>query len=119
MPAASAWVVDRAPRHRLSDSMVHMTSELGPSALPLLLALTASAALAAPPDLARTLAKAILESDLPMVEAQVYTATRVPPMPPVRNAAEWRQEAERLRRKLLSEVVLRGEAKRWHDARTR
>src|SRR6185503_11779954 len=81
--------------------------------------LAPSAALPASPNLEPILAKAILESDLPTVEVQVYTATRVPPMPLIQTAAQWRQEAERLRLKVLDEVVLRGEAKKWRDAKTR
>src|SRR6266849_2386576 len=81
--------------------------------------LISTPALPASPDLEPILVKAILESDLPAVEFQVYTATRVPAMPPAQTAGEWRQESERLRRKLLDEVVLRGEAKRWRDAQTR
>jgi dienelactone hydrolase len=84
-----------------------------------LMVLIPAAAAPAPPNLEPVLAKAILESDLPLVEVQVYTATRVPPMPPVQTAAEWRNEAERLRKKLLDDVVFRGEAKRWRDAATR
>ena len=73
----------------------------------------------APANLEAILAKAILEPDLPMVEVQVYTATRVPPMPPVGTAEQWQREAGDLRRKVLDEVIFRGEAKRWRDAKTR
>src|SRR5438552_409871 len=83
--------------------------------LTLILALRASAAEA---DVASILAQAILEPDLPLVEVQVFTATRVPPMPPVRTAEQWKEEAERLRRKTLDEVVFRGEARKWRDAKT-
>jgi len=78
-----------------------------------------SAALPASPNLEPILAKAILESGLPTVEVQVFTATRVPPMPLIQTAGQWRQEAERLRRKVLDEVILRGEAKLWQAAKTR
>src|ERR1700731_1971263 len=75
--------------------------------------------LAAPPDLDTLLAKPILDADLPLAEVQVYTATHVPPMPPVQSAEQWRQESEILRQRVLDEVVFRGEAKYWRNAGTR
>src|SRR4051812_47479594 len=84
--------------------------------LTLLLSLHASAAQA---DIQSALSKAILEPDLPLVETQVYTATRVPPMPQIRTAAQWKEEADRLRRKTLDEVVFRGEARKWRDIKTK
>jgi dienelactone hydrolase len=65
------------------------------------------------------LAKPILEPNRPLVEVQVYTASRVPPIPPVRTAKEWQALADSLRRRVLEEVVFRGEARRWRDAKTR
>ena len=58
------------------------------------------------------LEKPILEPNLPVVEAQVFTATRVPPMPPITSAQQWAQDAERFRRRVIDEVILRGEARR-------
>jgi dienelactone hydrolase len=75
--------------------------------------------LGAEPDLNALLAKPILEPNLPMAEVQVFTATRVPPLPVVATAGQWAQEAERLRRQVIDEVILRGEARNWHDAKTR
>src|SRR5439155_15412099 len=63
--------------------------------------------------------KPILEPDLPLVEAQVFTATRVPPMPPITSAQQWTQDAERLRRRVIDEVILRGEARQWENFKTR
>ena len=65
------------------------------------------------------LAKPILDKNQPLVEVQVYTASKVPTMPPVKTAAEWQSLAERLRRRTLDEVVFRGEARRWREATTR
>jgi len=50
------------------------------------------------------------------VEVQTWTASRVPAMPPVRTAAEWQAHAVRLRARILDEVVLRGEVRKWRDA---
>jgi dienelactone hydrolase len=94
--------------------------------MPLLLNLTLAGillasglSLAAPADLDATLAKPILESDLPLVEVQVYTAAHVAPMPPVQNAEQWRQVSEALRRRVLDEVILRGEARNWQNSAAR
>src|SRR3989442_1299574 len=78
-----------------------------------------TALLAAPADVEQALAKPILEPDLPLVEVQVYTATRVPAIPPVQTADQWQRQAEGLRKRVLDEVVLRGEAARWKDAPAR
>ena len=75
--------------------------------------LASGLSLSAPPDLDTALAKPILETDLPLVEVQVYTAAHVPPMPPIQNAEQWRQESEALRRRVFDEVILRGEARNW------
>lgn len=78
-----------------------------------------AAATAAAADLNAVLSRPILEPNLPTVEVQVYTANRVLPLPPVATAAAWAEEAARLRRRVLDEVVLRGEAKAWDAAKTR
>ncbi len=53
------------------------------------------------------------------VEAQVYTASKVPLLPPVKSAAEWRAYADGLRARILNEIVFRGEARKWRDAESR
>lgn len=88
----------------------------------LLLAATAMASAAtlhAAPDLDAILAQPILQPELPTAEVQVFTATRVAPLPPAATARDWQREAERLRRKVIDEVILRGEARRWQSAKTR
>lgn len=88
---------------------------------PAVLALLAAPGLAcaAAPDLGALLGRSILEPNLPVVEVQVFCASRVPPMPPVSSAAQWTQEAARLRRHVLDEIVLRGEARAWAEAPSR
>ncbi|MSU51157.1 MAG: hypothetical protein EXS37_19060 [Opitutus sp.] len=71
------------------------------------------------PDLHAILAKPILEPNLPMVEVQVFTATRVPPLTMPATAAQWAQEADRLRHKVIDEIILTGEARRWQHEPTR
>jgi dienelactone hydrolase len=60
--------------------------------------------------------KPVLDPNQPMVEVQVYTASRVPPLRAMSDAKQWQQQAERLRQRVLDEVVFRGEARRWRDA---
>lgn len=87
-----------------------------PRLLPLLLLSAAGLVRAAAPDLGVVLGQPILEPNLPVVEVQVFTARRVPPLPPVATAAAWSSEAARLRQRVLDEVVLRGEARAWAAA---
>jgi len=78
-----------------------------------------TALLAAPADLETVLSKPILPPDLPLVEVQVYTGTRVPTMPPVQTALQWQRQAGILRQKVLNDVIFRGEARAWRDAKPR
>ena len=65
------------------------------------------------------LAEAILAPNQTTVEVQVFTATRVPAMAPAAAAADWSATAATLRRRVLDEVVLRGEARAWASAPVR
>jgi hypothetical protein len=74
---------------------------------------------AQPLSLEDALAKPILAANQPLVEVQVYTASHVKSMPLVSNAQQWTQTKEQLRQQVLNEVVLRGEGRRWAEAKTR
>jgi len=65
------------------------------------------------------LARDLIGPNLTLAEVQNYTENRVPLMPPVKSAAEWEQEAARLRRETLDGVIFRGEARAWRTARTK
>lgn len=65
------------------------------------------------------LQRGIVGRDLPLSEVQAFTESRVAVIPPVHDAAEWGNTAEALRRRVLRDVVFRGEAARWRDADTR
>lgn len=69
--------------------------------------------------LEEALAKPILPANQPLVEVQVYTASRVKSMPLVSSARQWTQVKEQLRQRVLNEVVLRGEGRKWAEAKTR
>ena len=61
----------------------------------------------------------IIGSTQTLAEVQAFTESRVPLMPQVKSAGEWNRIAERLRRQTLERVILRGEAARWRDAKTK
>src|ERR1017187_1567544 len=61
------------------------------------------------------LAEPLLNSKETVVEAQIYLASRVKPMPPVRDRDEWEKYAAGLRAQILDNVVFRGEAAQWRN----
>ena len=65
------------------------------------------------------LARPILAANQPLIEVQVYTASHVKSMPLVSSAQQWTQMKEQLRQRLLNDVVLRGEGRKWAEAKTR
>ena len=83
----------------------------------LLIALfSAAAAAQSPVGWDAVLGTRILDPKQPMVEVQVYAAAKVPLLPTFRTAQEWRAYSAGLRKRILDEVVFRGEAKKWRDA---
>jgi len=65
------------------------------------------------------LKRPIIDTNLPLSEVQAYTESRVPLMPEVQTAKQWRQHAERIRRETLDRVVFRGEAAKWRNEQTK
>src|SRR5690242_17843710 len=61
------------------------------------------------------LAQPLLNTKQTVVEAQIYLASRVKPMPPIKERAEWERYAAGLRRQILDHVVFRGEAAKWRS----
>jgi hypothetical protein len=81
--------------------------------LPTLAAATAAAAEFDPqPHLERP----VIGADQSLDEVQAYCAARVPPIPEFETVDQWRQFADKTRRRVLDEVVFRGEAARWRKA---
>src|SRR5262245_6269481 len=64
------------------------------------------------------LAKPILAANQPLVEIQVYAASHVKSMPLAGSAQQWTKTKELLRQRVLNEVILRGEGRRWAEAKT-
>ncbi|MGH9672884.1 MAG: alpha/beta hydrolase family protein [Bryobacteraceae bacterium] len=83
----------------------------------LLLAVVLSAQ--SPDPLAAALAEPILDPRQPLVEAQVYTGSRVPLLPSFTTAKQWEAYSTALRRRILDEIVFRGEAAAWRKAKVR
>ena len=59
------------------------------------------------------------DSDRTLKEVQEYVEARIPQVPKVRTAAEWKRTADRLRADVLEKVVFRGKAAAWRDAPSR
>jgi dienelactone hydrolase len=60
----------------------------------------------------------ILDPNQAKLEAQVYTASHVPILPQFRYQADWERYAADLRKRILDEIVFRGEAVKWRAAKT-
>jgi len=67
-------------------------------------------------ELSQVLAKPVLATNQTWRELQVYLEGLVPAMEPVRSVRDWRKTADTIRRRMLDEVVLRGEAREWAAA---
>jgi dienelactone hydrolase len=61
----------------------------------------------------------IIGGNLALAEAQSFIAQRLPPAPQVHSVRQWDKRQSRLRKDLLDHVFLRGEAKKWAEARTK
>ncbi|MSU40703.1 MAG: hypothetical protein EXS22_09455 [Pedosphaera sp.] len=61
------------------------------------------------------LAKEVIVTDHALGEVQMFTESRVPQMPRVRTADQWKETATRIRRDVLDQVVYRGGAAAWRD----
>src|SRR5690348_8336534 len=86
-------------------------------------ALLAAAVIAPPqaataPTLEEALRAPILPPETAHAEIRAYLEKRIPPLPNPTSAAAWEVEAERLRRRILEEVVFRGVPARWRSGRT-
>jgi dienelactone hydrolase len=65
------------------------------------------------------LERPVLAPGQALAELRDYCERRVPRMPAVRSAGEWRRYAERTRAETLKRVIFRGEAARWRAAKGR
>ncbi|MFN7935966.1 MAG: acetylxylan esterase [Bryobacteraceae bacterium] len=79
----------------------------------LLFLLSFTLAAQTPEQLKQALSRPLLDPKQGQLEVQVYTASRVPPVPTFATALEWDRYAAKLRRDMREKVVLRGAAKDW------
>lgn len=63
--------------------------------------------------------KTLLDPEQALLDAQVYTGSRVPLLPSFATRAQWDAYAARLRQRIFNEVIFRGEAVKWRDAQTK
>jgi hypothetical protein len=84
-----------------------------------LLAGAAAASAADPAVLQSLLRREVIGTNTALAEAQAFTESRVPLMPPVPSAAEWEKIASQMRRDTLDRVVFRGEAAQWRKEKTK
>jgi len=80
-------------------------------AITLALAGPISAAVAG--DVAELLSRPILAANQTLAETRAFCAARVAPLPAVADRAAWEEQAQALRQRILSQVVLRGAAADW------
>lgn len=64
------------------------------------------------------LSHAIVDSEEPLADVQAFLEARVPRVSAPASRAAWELEASTLRQRVLDEVVFRGQASEWRDART-
>src|SRR3954465_11354664 len=81
---------------------------------------------AEPSPVADFLKRPLLPADDVTSEVRDYLRPKVPRLQPptteksaIKTAADWEKEAERIRQEVLKNVVFRGEATKWRDAKTK
>ena len=68
-------------------------------------------------DIGKALSGKIIGPDLALEEVRVFNESRVPEMPRVRTAAEWKTKAAEYRKNILDKVIFRGSAAKWRNTR--
>src|SRR5262245_33152679 len=70
-------------------------------------------------DVKKLLAHPIITPDIPQKEVEDFCDAHIPRMPKLTTAEAWQQEADRMRKDVLDNVVFRGEAAAWREAKTK
>jgi hypothetical protein len=70
-------------------------------------------------DLKAVLNRRVFNPEIPLHEVQTFCEARVVRMPHVSSVAEWEKHAKQIRERTLKQVVFRGEAAKWRDAKTK
>ena len=66
-------------------------------------------------DIGKALNEKIIGPDLALEEVRVFNESRVPEMPRVRTADEWKTKAAEYRKNILDKVIFRGSAAKWRN----
>ena len=66
-------------------------------------------------DIGKALSEKIIGPDLALEEVRVFNESRVPEMPRVRTAAEWKTKVAEYRQNILDKVIFRGSAAKWRN----
>ncbi|HEX7378993.1 MAG TPA: hypothetical protein VF278_17865 [Pirellulales bacterium] len=70
-------------------------------------------------EIEKHLASELLSTQAAFKEMSAFCLTKVSPLPAFEKPADWQAHADRLRRRVLDEIVLRGEGQAWNNAKTR
>ena len=97
---------------RSREILLNLKSEVAASARP-------SRELAEKVNLHEVLAKPLLPSETPLGELRAFVEPRIASLPAIANRHDWEQFAANMRRDFLDNVVFRGAAREWRDAKTR
>src|SRR5437867_3436902 len=71
------------------------------------------------PDVQAALSRPIVGPAQSMADVQNYCEQRISSVPHFNTSAEWEKLADQMRAQVLENVVFRGEAKKWRDAKTK
>ena len=63
--------------------------------------------------------RSLVDAKLPLAEVAAYCQQRLQPIPRFEKADEWTKYADRVRQRVLNEVVFRGEAAEWRKAKSK
>jgi Acetyl xylan esterase (AXE1) len=67
----------------------------------------------------KALAHPVVAPDETLKELQDYVDAKIPRMPRIETAAQWKEIERDLRTRMLNEVIFRGEAANWRDAKSK
>lgn len=60
----------------------------------------------------------VLDKDVSIDEVRAYVAKKIPKMPALAKPEDWTKFASEHRKKVLDQVIFKGEAAKWRDSKT-
>jgi len=70
-----------------------------------------------PKEIGAAFKQSVFDAHIPQAEVEDYCDKLVPRMPKITTLEDWKKQADSLRQRVLDEVVFRGEAEKWRDAK--